>query len=126
MLEFQKVSEDARGEIYILKQGGKEIAILISFNAGAPRGGHFHPNPQKMVCIYGELEYRLADPKDTDSEIRDVLGEGEVLDIKSGMAHLFIAKTPCLALETMEGGYGVTTYPPYREIVEGFLAKPKE
>ena len=117
-LELQKVSEDARGKIYILKYKGKEIAHLDLFNKSAPRGGHYHPSKEIIVVLEGELEYREMDPKSERDEIRKDVRKGDIIQVEPGKAHLFVAKTDSLLLGFRKGEYKSITYEPYRKIVE--------
>jgi quercetin dioxygenase-like cupin family protein len=123
MYEFEKVHEDARGEISKLRKEGKEIGAVITFNKGAPRGGHYHPVHETMFIIDGELEYRAIDPHDLTGEINSIVRGGGVVEIPSGIAHLFTALKPSLLIEVKEGDYEATTFESYRKKVDEFLAK---
>lgn len=125
MLEFQIVSKDARGEIYVLKNNGVEIANLDGFIAGVPRGGHYHQNSESKTVVYGELEYLMCNPKNIDTEIRKRCRKGDTIQIPSGLAHIFIAETDALLFGIRNGEFEATKFPPYRKIVDDFLSKHK-
>ena len=125
MIELQKVSEDARGEIYVLKDKGIEIASLEGYNTGAPRGGHHHLFPETKTVIYGKLEYWRVNPRDINNEIKSIISKGERICVEPGLAHLFVAQENSLLFVTREGGFEVTMYPPYRKIVDDYLAQNK-
>lgn len=126
MLELELVSKDARGEIYVLKnKRGEEVANLDGFNAGAPRGGHYHSYPEIKTVVHGRLNYLRVDPRKIDSEIKTVVVKDDIIDIEPMIAHLFIALEDSLLFGTRGGRYETTNYQPYRKVVEDFLAKNK-
>ena len=123
MIEIKKVSEDARGNLYILNNDGIQFAHLATIKAGASRGGHFHKEPEKIIILDGEVDYFLTDVK-SKKEVRGSISEGEAINVKAGIAHLLVAKTDTL-LTGIIGKVEPTNYEPYRKVVEEFLANNK-
>jgi quercetin dioxygenase-like cupin family protein len=121
MIEIRKSGEDARGESFIIKREGLQVAHLVTIKAGASRGGHFHNEPETLVVLDGELDYSLTDMK-TKREVRGLVSKGETLKVNGGFAHLLTARTDALLIGII-GDVESTTYQPYRRVVEDFLAR---
>ena len=54
---IEKVSGDARGEIYVINLPGDKELILLHSKAGTLRGGHAHDVDEIVVMLEGELLY---------------------------------------------------------------------
>ena len=113
---MKKVNSDERGDIYEL-QFGKQSYVLVTFNEGVARGGHWHKNMQMHTLIAGKMIVILKD-MEIDNTYTKVMLPGDTLYIKPKVAHLFIAEKPSILAETRKGGYEATEYSPYRKLVK--------
>jgi hypothetical protein len=114
---FKKIHEDVCGSISVLTFRDKNFEIFET-KKDAARGGHYHRTDATMIMFQGRLLYQEVNPKEPAGERKLVLKGGDVIRIKSGMAHMIVAMEDSLAVEFREGGYEVTNYLPYRSIVE--------
>ena len=53
---IRKVHADARGEMYSIAIGDRELLLLHSVK-GSLRGGHSHDVPETVMVLTGEMEY---------------------------------------------------------------------
>jgi len=119
-MEIRKTEEDSRGCEYSGDFNGKNFVIL-SFKKGASRGGHYHNLDCIHFILYGVLEIRTIDSK--GKEKIEIAKAGDVIKVKSGVIHLFIAKKESLILELRENNLETVKYRSYRKIVENFINK---
>ena len=80
-----KVHEDARGEMYAINIGDREL-ILLHSKAGSVRGGHSHDVPETVVVLTGKLQYHKL--SETGIEVIAVLQEGEYSYNAAGEIHM--------------------------------------
>lgn len=128
-IKLEKINEDVRGSIHSLKFKDKfedkdedrELIIVIS-KKGAPRGGHYHDKNQTHVVLHGSYDYREVDPNKPNMEIKRVVKIGDVLRIKAGKAHMLTALEDSAFLEFGRRKKTVY-YPPYRKVVDDYIAK---
>jgi len=89
-MRFEKIHEDARGEIYLVLDAlreGRELTILTT-NMGYARGGCVHKeNGETCVVIKGKIRYWIGDSEPV------TLGVGDTCYIKSDTPHYFVALT---------------------------------
>ena len=117
-LEFEKQIEDKRGQILFLKYNDKKI-YLIEIKKGCARGGHFHQTDTNHFLVSGKIEYYEENVK-TKKEKISIISSPNIINVKSNMAHLLIAKENSLFFEVFNN-YEDTVYPKYRKIVEKLL-----
>ena len=87
-----KVHSDARGEMYSITIGDRELMLLHS-KAGTLRGGHSHDVPEGVMVLTGKMRYHKLQQKTFRGEFREwdaqeVLTEGEYSFNPSGEPHM--------------------------------------
>ena len=117
-LNFEKHVEDNRGKILFLKYNNKNIN-LIEIKQGFARGGHFHKSSTNHFLISGKIEY-CEENIETGIEKISVVESPCIINTKSHVAHLLIAKENSLFFEVFEN-YEDTVYPKYRKIVKDLM-----
>ena len=95
-MEFKKVHEDERGQIYAIGgmlTGDREIALLVT-KRGYARGGCIHRrNPEFFIVLSGQVSYHIA------HENEQIVGVGEAIEIPPGMPHYFETLMDTVAME---------------------------
>ena len=117
-LKFEKYVEDNRGKILFLKYDNKNIN-LIEIKNGFARGGHFHKTNTNHFLISGKIEY-CEENIETGIEKISIIESPCIINTKSHVAHLLIAKENSLFFEVFEN-YEDTVYPKYRKIVKDLM-----
>jgi len=117
MLEFEKVHEDARGDIYVFTINEREFLVFFT-RAGALRGGHFHDLNEYGVVLDGKIERRI---QINNSEEIEVLSEGDTRVVPPKIPHLVKALTDSWVLEWHEYPKTRENYEPYRKLVEASI-----
>lgn len=107
-----EVHRDERGSIHSYSINGREH-ILVFFNKGFKRGGHYHHEDQWHIVLAGKLRVEYHD-MDTGQEHEEILQEGESRLIKKNVAHLFTALEESVIAESHLPKAQTTNYPPYR------------
>jgi len=92
---MEKVHEDKRGTIYLLKFNGMLYFILIT-NKGYARGGDLHDFEQYNFVISGSFEVR---EQHQSSEKKYIVNEREFVTIPPNVPHVFIALEDSLMIE---------------------------
>ena len=121
-ITFKKIHEDARGKLYEFSFNGKNF-LLVTYVKGAPRGGHYHEFDLPHVVVSGKFlcrELNLETNEESEFEIKP----GDVVNVRAKIVHMFIALEDGIMLELKPDNLAVD-YPPWRKIVEDFLAKEK-
>lgn len=96
MLNFERVHEDERGEIYVITGAlpeGREITLFTT-KAGYARGGCVHrENWERATVIDGGVKYHIEgmSPK--------AFWGGDLITIPAGEAHYFISLTDSVVIE---------------------------
>ena len=117
-LKFVKYVEDDRGKILFLKYDHKNIN-LIEIKNGFARGGHFHKTNTNHFLISGKIQY-CEENIETGMEKISIIESPCIINTKSYIAHLLIAKENSLFFEVFEN-YEDTVYPKYRKIVKDLM-----
>lgn len=84
---------DERGDVAMFFSGKNvEYVEYAEFkNKGVKRGFHYHNNFTEYACVlYGEIRF-VGKVVGSDDEIEVLLSEGDILTIKPGVAHGFLA-----------------------------------
>lgn len=112
-LEINKVHEDARRSIHIIKDllpGGKEFSI-ININKGKAIGGCYHTQDEHWVVIQGLVEIWTGDKK---------------IIANTGDSGLFPANTPHAFVALMDSiisEWGITTEEKERDVKDAEMRK---
>ena len=114
-MEIIKINSDHRGHIYQFDIGEKQH-IIITFNEGVARGGHYHEQEQMHIILAGSFKI-LLHHIDTKKEDEKKVVEGDSILIPARVAHLFIAESHGVIAESRIGDYVATDYEPYRQLV---------
>lgn len=78
------IHEDARGELYSIAIGDRELMLLHS-KAGTLRGGHSHSVPELVLVLTGKLRYHKLR---VGEERVEVLGDGMTSYNPAGLIHM--------------------------------------
>jgi quercetin dioxygenase-like cupin family protein len=118
---FRKIHEDKRGEIAQI-QFHDTTYELFEIVKGALRGGHSHTVDATFIVLYGKVQYREILLEESKEKRMD-LQRGDIHLIRAGTPHLVLGLEDSLAVEYRHGGkYESINYPPYRKLVEAYLA----
>lgn len=80
-----KVHEDARGEMYSIAIGDRELMLLHS-KVGSLRGGHSHDVPESVMVLSGGLVYHKLDGRGREYTVVLLAGDGE--EHPAGLVHM--------------------------------------
>jgi quercetin dioxygenase-like cupin family protein len=97
--------EDVRSAFY---HNGKPMRYLayIEFSSKKERGNHYHKEKEENICVIkGKLKAKYWLPT-APQEIYEVdLNAGDVVNIKSGCAHSYLADNFAIAVEFSPNNY---------------------
>lgn len=120
MPTIERVSADARGEIYSVSLPGDQELMLLHSWAGSLRGGHSHDVSEVVVLLTGAMRYYKKMSADAP-ETYELLHGGDVSFNQKGQFHLgeFVADTWLLEwkIGTSKTGWKNLDHAPYRERV---------
>lgn len=91
-----KVHSDARGEMYAITIGDREL-ILLHSKAGTLRGGHSHDVPEQVMVLTGEMRYHKRPLSIEPIDV--VLVDGDCSYNKAGEIHMGEFETDSWILE---------------------------
>ena len=78
----------------------------IEFLPNTPRGGHLHKTKEENMCVIsGTLKARYWLPKNSNDVLELTLKQGDIVNIKSGCAHIYNSDTGAVALEFSPQNY---------------------
>lgn len=117
-MNISKVHTDNRGQVFRFDVGEK-THLLVTFEPGISRGGHYHQAGQWHIVLAGKFNVKLY-YINTSEEVELCLVEGDSLFIEPEVAHLFTAIGFSVLCESRIGEPEATDYEPYRK-----LARPK-
>lgn len=80
------VSEDARGEIYVVNLPNDRELVLLHSKSGTLRGGHSHDVPETNVLLMGRMKYHKLSPAGIDTTF--TLGDGDTSVNDVGEVHM--------------------------------------
>jgi quercetin dioxygenase-like cupin family protein len=103
---------DERGRIIKTE---KDVNLIFT-RAGAKRSGDIHPNTQYDYVVSGEV---MVTRKLEDGSSSETYKDGETIEIKPNVPHLFEFFADTLMLEWWSSKFKYKYYKPYRDIVEG-------
>ena len=117
-----KVSEDARGEIYVITLPGDKELLLLHSNKGSLRGGHAHDVDEIVVMLTGQMLYhKLVD----GCEQKSFLVKGTTSLNHAGEVHMGEFLEDSWVLEwkfARKGEWKNIDWAPYRELVNANAA----
>ena len=123
-----KVSEDARGEIYVITLPGNKELLLLHSKAGSIRGGHSHDVDEVVVLLTGEMKYTKRNESGAkyNYEQDSTLKGGHASFNPKGEYHVgeFLEDSWLLEwkINTHKGGWKNRDYAPWRERVRANAA----
>lgn len=117
--EITLVSEDARGEIYAIEIGDREL-ILLHSKAGTLRGGHSHDVPESNMVLTGKLRYTKM--FEDGVVITQLLQDGDVSRNEANQVHRGYFEEDSWMLEWKickdKSSWKNTNYKPWRDEVD--------
>ena len=120
---MDKVHNDGRGSINVIKQGSKEIATITLNSDGAIRGGHSHPYDSYIIIFNGVVDYIWTDSleKPNESKFKRFDSQKEnIINVPKDVPHLLISVGESIISELKKGSesYEIKDYNPYRDIIK--------
>ena len=120
MPTIEKVSEDARGEIYVINLPDDQELVLLHSKQGSLRGGHAHTCDEIVVMLTGNMAYHKKDDVQ-GKEWTDMVKGGEGSFNHAGVIHMgeFLSDSWLIEykLGTRKGAWRNENYDPWRERV---------
>ena len=84
------------------------FTAVIEFLPGKPRGNHYHrTRAEYLTVLSGEMAMTFWDPNHPADKHTELLTPGKQVFIPAGVAHVYMAKTPTIAIEQAEQHYSV-------------------
>ncbi len=114
-LEFLKKGEDIRGLVIFMKYGIK-MMNLVETKKGFARGGHYHNFSSTHFLLSGKITFKTMNLATNQEQIREYFTPCEII-VEPNIAHLLIAETNCIFVESFDEEYSATDYMPYRDII---------
>jgi hypothetical protein len=114
LVTFEKLYEDMRGAIFLIKHQDKEF-ILWTLKKGHIRGGDYHKSTQYDVILSGKV---LVTSHINGKDVKRLCGENTIISFKPEEPHMIQALTDdVLVLEWLEGEFEKQYYEPYRRLI---------
>ena len=114
-----KVSEDARGEVYVITLPGDKELLLLHSVEGSLRGGHSHDVDEVVVMIIGRMAYYKRNDGGSSSVAGVIAGDASFNPV--GVPHMgkFLEDSWLLEwkINTNKTGWKNTDYAPWRKRV---------
>ena len=115
-----RVSEDARGEMYVITLPGDRELLLLHSVAGSFRGGHAHTVDEIVVMLAGAMRYHKRSEAGKEAH-GEVLKGGQGSFNEKGLVHLgeFTEDSWLIEwkIDTHNGAWKNLEYAPWREKV---------
>lgn len=116
-ITMKKINGDNRGYLQLVEFGDKEFLVSFSFK-GAPRGGYYHDVERWHLVLDGSFLFKeVVDGKESERVIKT----GDLVAVKPGIPHIFIALEDTLMIEFSKEKCVMTKYESYRKIVDEFF-----
>lgn len=118
---IEKVSEDARGEIYVINLPNNQELVLLHSKAGTLRGGHAHDVDEVVVLLSGAMDYTKKSDGEAPSDYKFIGTNGGHTFNPAHKYHMAEFKEDSWVLEwkinTDKHSWKNIDYAPWRELV---------